>query len=175
MGFLLWHGLRDSALRHPDRPAVEWRKESLSYRELDESSDAIAATLAAAGIGPGHRVGLYTLKNHRSVAAILGISKAGVAYVPIDPHAPPARAAYILGDCAVSAVVATADRLASLASHRAELPSLALALVSDAAKGPESFVRMCGWDELESGDGRVRGAAVETDPAYLLYLSLIHI
>ena len=100
MSFLLWHGLRDSARQYPERTAIEWRDRSLTYREVDELSNAIAAVLAAAGIGPGHRVGLYTPKTDRSIVAMLGISKAGAAYVPVDPHAPPLRAAYILGDCA---------------------------------------------------------------------------
>jgi len=171
MSFLLWHGFRDSVKVHPDRPAVEWRKESLTYRQLDELSDAVAATLVAAGIGPGHRVGLYTQKNHRSVAAILGISKAGAAYVPVDPQAPPLRAAYILGNCAVSAVVATRARLEALAEHQAELPSLELAIVSDGPGGGEGWVRERGWEELEAGPRRDWVPAVETDPAYLLYTS----
>jgi amino acid adenylation domain-containing protein len=171
MSFLLWHGLRDSVKLHPDRPAVEWRKESLSYRQLDELSDAVATALVEAGIGPGHRVGLYTLKNHRAVAAILGISKAGAAYVPVDPQAPPLRAAYILGNCGVSAVVATGDRLASLAEHKAELTSVKLAIVSDGKTSGGGWVKERSWDTLKAGQNRNWVPAVETDPAYLLYTS----
>ena len=171
MTYLLWHGFRDSVAAHPDRVAVEWRKESLTYRQLDAASDAVAATLASAGIGPGHRVALYTPKTHRSVAAILGISKSGAAYVPVDPHAPPLRAAYILGDCAVTAVVASGDRLEALAEHRDQMPSLRLAIVPDGVPEGDAWVERCDWDGLAPGSERDRQAAVETDPAYLLYTS----
>jgi amino acid adenylation domain-containing protein len=172
MSFLLWHGLRDSVRAHPNRIAVEWRNETLTYRQLDELSDAVASTLIEAGIGPGHRVGLYQPKTHRSIAAMLGISKAGAAYVPVDPHAPPLRAAYILGDCAVSAVVASADRLDSLAEHRADLPSVKLAIVSDGgSSGRDSWLDRRAWEGLKAVPGRTWRPAVETDPAYLLYTS----
>ena len=57
------------------------------------------------GIGSGDRVGLYLHKSIDGVAAILGILQCGAAYVPVDPLAPVSRAAYILADCAVRAVI----------------------------------------------------------------------
>lgn len=171
MSFLLWHGFRDSVRTYPDRPAVQWRSERLSYRELDEISNAIAMTLMAHGIGRGHRVGLYTPKSHRSVAAMLGISKAGAAYVPVDPHAPSLRASYILGDCAVSAVVGSGERLTGLHEHRAALPTLQLAIVTDdaAVVAPPWTIRT--WSALAPTTAGDWPAGVETDPAYLLYTS----
>jgi acyl-CoA synthetase (AMP-forming)/AMP-acid ligase II len=50
-------------------------------------------------------VGIYLPKSIDSVASIFGILKAGAAYVPVDPTAPVARNAYIVGNCSVSAVV----------------------------------------------------------------------
>src|SRR5262245_28747137 len=149
MSFLLWHGLRHSAKAFPDRPAVEWRNDTLTYRELDALSDAVAATLSTAGIGRGHRVGLYMPKTHKSLVAMLGISKAGAAYVPIDPHGPARRAAYILGDCAVSAVVASSDHLESLHEHSATLSSLKLAIVVDRdASSRGGWVEQLAWQDL---------------------------
>lgn len=174
MTFLLWHGFRDSAVAHPERAAVEWRGEVLTYHELDELSNALAALLVDAGIGPGHRVGLYAPKTHLSLVAMLGISKAGAAYVPIDPHAPPLRAAYILGNCAVSAVVTDGERLHALAEHVSTLPSLHLAIAAGTeATGallPE-WVRTVPWQDLAPCGPRTWPAAVECDPAYLLYTS----
>lgn len=173
MAFLLWHGLRDSVRRHPDRVAVEWRAERLTYAELDARSDAVAARLRAAGIGPGHRVGMYALKTHRSIIAMLGISKSGAAYVPIDPHAPTARTAFILGDCAVSAVFASADRLEALHEHREALPALRLAILMDEAEAPRgsSWLDVTRLTALPDAEGPQGVAATETDPAYLLYTS----
>lgn len=173
MAFLLWHGLRDNVCRHPDRPAVEWRGESLTYRELDERSDAVASALRRAGVGPGHRVGLYAPKTHLSVIAILGISKAGAAYVPVDPHAPALRAAFILADCAVSAIVVSAERLEALAQHRDSLPALNTALLTDAAPtaAAAGWVATMRLTDIPPAVDAPGSSAVETDPAYLLYTS----
>jgi len=173
MSFLLWHGLRDSVKRHPDRIAVEWRNEQLTYRQLDELSNAVAASLLDAGIGPGHRVGLFAPKTHKSVVAMIGISKTGAAYVPVDPHAPATRAAFILGNCSVSAIVASSDRIAALGEHRSDVPSLKLALVTDQGADPtaDAWVRSIGWDTLIPSGPRTWPEATETDPAYLLYTS----
>lgn len=171
MGYLLWHGVRDSVKKHPDRTAIEWRNDKLTYRELDALSDAIAATLTDAGIGRGHRVALYSPKTHRNVAAMIGISKAGAAYVPIDPHAPPLRAAYIMGDCAVSAVVASSEGLKNLGEHRADLPSLKLAIVTDEGASDAGWTTTKRWADLEPSQRGGWPAGVETDPAYLLYTS----
>jgi acyl-CoA synthetase (AMP-forming)/AMP-acid ligase II len=65
-------------------------------------------------------------KSIDAVASIFGILKAGAAYVPVDPGAPPARNAYILSDCSVRAIVIEnqfVDRLSAEFSGQNELPS----------------------------------------------------
>jgi amino acid adenylation domain-containing protein len=171
MSFLLWHGLRDSALLHPDRPAVEWRRETLTYRQLDERSNGFASMLLRNGIGRGHRLGLFAPKSHLSVVAMLGTLKAGATYVPVDPHAPALRAGFILGNCGVSAIVTTADRLAALREHRASLGALRIAILNEPPEDDLSWVETALWDNIGAGSGREWPAAIETDPAYLLYTS----
>lgn len=88
--------------RHSRRTAiVEPGKGEVSYAQLDALSDRLRDRLVALGVRPGDRVGLYLRKSIDSVAGIYGALKAGAAYVPVDPGAPPARDAYILADCAV--------------------------------------------------------------------------
>jgi len=101
MTYLLQHYLAESVARDPHRPAVQWRDIVLSYGELDDLSTRLAILLAQEGIGPGTRVGMYLPKSHKAVVTMLAVLKAGAAYVPVDPNAPAARAAYILRDCAV--------------------------------------------------------------------------
>ncbi|MGE3507407.1 MAG: amino acid adenylation domain-containing protein [Vicinamibacterales bacterium] len=171
MSYLLWHGLRDSAKRVPERPAIEWRGESLTYRQLDALSNGVATMLLRAGISRGHRVAIFAPKTHLNVVAMVGASKAGATYVPIDPHAPAARAAYIMEDCGVSAVFTTADRLTSLTEHRASLPALALAVLTGAADSQPEWPRTLTWREIVPSETASWPAAIETDPAYLLYTS----
>src|SRR5687767_8546395 len=101
MTFLLGQYLAESVARYPDRPAVAWRDTVLTYRELDDITSRLAVVLREHGLGRGDRIGFYLPKTHKAVIAMLASLKAGVTYVPIDPHAPAPRAALILGDCAV--------------------------------------------------------------------------
>lgn len=178
MGYLLWHYVAENARRYPSNLAIVSRDNRLTYGELHEHSDRLAARLAAEGIGSGHRVALYLPKSHKSVIAILGILKTGAAYVPVDPTAPGRRAGFILADCAVSGLVTTGQHLARLAEMPAALKSIRLILVTDDSTDERSPAidfegSIHGWDELESqGASAVPSpSAIETDPAYLLYTS----
>jgi len=76
----------DCAQREPDREAVVFRNESISYRELNERSNQLAHWLLspAVGVDRQDRIGVYLDKSHLGVIATFAIWKAGAAYVPID-------------------------------------------------------------------------------------------
>lgn len=98
--------LEDSARRFPDRTAIEDEAgQVLTYRELDNRASQLCSTLTRHGVGPGDRVGIWIPKSLDSVTGIFGVLKAGAAYVPVDPAAPPQRTAYIFGNCAVKAIL----------------------------------------------------------------------
>src|SRR5688572_8900956 len=91
---------------YPERTAVEEPGHgSVTYRELAILSDRLRDRLSAFGVRPGDRVGIYMRKSIDAVASIFGILKAGAAYTPVDPGAPPARNAYIMNNCAVKVVI----------------------------------------------------------------------
>lgn len=73
-------------------------KTSLTYLQLDDWANKIAAVLQQKGIRPWTRVGLMIERSPEMLAGVYGILKAGGAYVPIDPTYPPERIAYILED-----------------------------------------------------------------------------
>jgi amino acid adenylation domain-containing protein len=99
--------LIDAAARQwPERIAVEDLPDGrLTYRELDVLSRRVQRKLRELGVRRGDRVGIYMRKSIDALAAILGLLRAGAAYVPVDASAPPARAAYILADCGVRVIV----------------------------------------------------------------------
>ncbi|MFZ2755013.1 MAG: amino acid adenylation domain-containing protein [Lysobacteraceae bacterium] len=100
--------------RTPDATAVVQGDVALTYRELDVLASNIACSLAAQGLGPGAAVGLYLERTPHMIAALLGVLKAGAAYVPMDPKFPPERIGYMLEDSAAPVVIAhrrIADRL----------------------------------------------------------------
>jgi len=101
------HYLLDNSARSlPEHVAVvEPGRATIDYSDLAILSDCVRDRLVHLGVHPGDRVGIYLRKSIDAVAAIFGALKAGAAYVPVDPFAPPARNAYVLKDCSVRTVV----------------------------------------------------------------------
>jgi amino acid adenylation domain-containing protein len=89
----------EQAARTPDLPAVSFEGSTMTYRELTALSNAIAAHVHRAA-GSGAIVGLFVERSLHTVAALLGIMRAGCAYVPLDPANPPRRLAHMLRDAA---------------------------------------------------------------------------
>jgi amino acid adenylation domain-containing protein len=146
----------------------------LTYAELDRLSLRIARALADAGIGRGDRVGLCLPKSERAVAAMLGASRAGAAYVPVDPAAPAVRGAFILRDCAVRALVTTSRKLKEYRDELAGIASIALIIIADdlADAAETGDIPAIAWTALpEPRAVKAATLAIETDPAYLLYTS----
>ncbi|HET9379948.1 MAG TPA: amino acid adenylation domain-containing protein [Streptomyces sp.] len=97
------------AATHPDRIAVATGERRLTYGALRDSADAIAARLVAAGVTPGDRVAVALQRGPELAAALLGVLRAGAAYVPLDPAHPAARLRLVLTDAAPRALLTTRD------------------------------------------------------------------
>lgn len=85
----------------PNAVAVVFENEQLTYRELNQKANQLAHHLQSLGIGPQTKVGLCVERSIEMVVGILGILKAGAAYVPIDPNYPQQRLEFILADAHV--------------------------------------------------------------------------
>ncbi|MEU7559125.1 non-ribosomal peptide synthetase [Streptomyces eurythermus] len=90
--------VRHRAARVPDRTAVVSGPVTLSYAELDRRADGLAARLAGRGVRPGDRVGVHVERSADLVVALLGVLRAGAAYLPLDPALPAARLAGYAAD-----------------------------------------------------------------------------
>ncbi|KAA6459460.1 amino acid adenylation domain-containing protein [Bacillus cereus] len=84
--------------RNPDKLAVVYKENQLTYKELDMKSDQIASYLLSNGIAPNDLVGIMLDRSTDLIASILGILKSGAAYVPIDPSYPSDRIMHIIVD-----------------------------------------------------------------------------
>ncbi|GAA0268256.1 amino acid adenylation domain-containing protein [Cryptosporangium japonicum] len=82
----------------PHAPALVCDGRTLSYRELDRRSTGLADALRARGAGPGQVVALECGRSVELVVGVLGVLKAGAAYLPLDPAQPPARRAAMRED-----------------------------------------------------------------------------
>src|SRR6185503_232902 len=94
--------------RTPDAIAVVCGDDRLSFHELDARANQLAHYLRARGVGAEHRVALALERGVPMIIAILGVLKAGGAYLPLDPSCPPDRIAYLLDDARPSHVLTQA-------------------------------------------------------------------
>jgi non-ribosomal peptide synthetase-like protein len=140
--------------RLPHKIALSEGKQKLTYGELDRKSNQVAHILHQAGIGPRDFVGLWMKRSLDLHIALLGILKAGAAYIPFDAEAPPERISTSLQDCGAKVLIAHQELLEGGLTWAG--PSLAWEelLTAHASKKP-----------LEALD------AMPDDPAYAIYTS----
>lgn len=96
----------DQAARVPERTAVTAGPSSLTYGQLAEAADALAARLAAAGIRPGDRVGVALPRTPDLIVTLLAVLRTGAAYVPLDPEYPAERLSFMAADAGIRLLVA---------------------------------------------------------------------
>jgi non-ribosomal peptide synthetase-like protein len=92
--------------RHAGRVAIDAADAVLTYAQLLDAADRVAGELRDAGVGPGDRVGVRLQSGSSSLyVGILGVLRAGAAYVPVDADDPPARAETIWESAEVCGVL----------------------------------------------------------------------
>ncbi|WP_405845803.1 non-ribosomal peptide synthetase [Streptomyces sp. NBC_01518] len=96
---------RSTVARHPRQNAVSDDEQSLTYEELDRRSDALAAHLARRGVGREDRVVVHRPRSCEVFVALLGILKAGAAYVAVDIRYPDRRRDLMIRRSGAKAVV----------------------------------------------------------------------
>ncbi|MCS7483565.1 amino acid adenylation domain-containing protein [Umezawaea endophytica] len=158
------------ALATPAATALVVAAEELSYAELNVRANRIAHLLIADGIGPGDVVGLAFPRSVDLVASLLGVLKAGAAYLPIELDHPAERIAYLVGDAKPALVLAGADapvigvpvvRVDTQATRRSLALSRAVDPV-DADRTRPLDVRDAAYVIYTSGStGRPKGVVVE--------------
>src|ERR687894_413751 len=112
--FTLHDLLRNSVERDPDKLAIVDGGAEYTYGDLDRQSNALSAALQEAGVENGDRVGVYMEKSWEAIVAMLAASRAGAAYVNINPLFKPPQVAYVARDCDVRAMIGDSARLDDL-------------------------------------------------------------
>jgi amino acid adenylation domain-containing protein/non-ribosomal peptide synthase protein (TIGR01720 family) len=142
----------------PDAVAVVHKGHRLTYRELDARANQLARRLRRLGVGPDVLVGLCVERSLDMIVAVLGIVKAGGAYLTLDPEYPAERLAFMLADSGAPVVV-TED---ALAGH----------FVVDAHAAP-TILRLDGErDEIaREDDGAIEEVGSAENLAYVIFTS----
>ena len=117
--------------RTPEATAVSDDAGRLAYRELDALANRIAGRLVAAGIAPRARIALATGRRATTVAAMIGVWRAGCAYVPLDVTMPPARLRRILARADVAAIVVDRESRAVLEADQPRVLELDALIAAD--------------------------------------------
>jgi amino acid adenylation domain-containing protein len=112
---LIHHAVERHAAAAPHAVAAEHRGATLTYGELNRYANALAARLAHEGVRPGDHVGLFVRRSLPMLVGLLGILKAGAAYVPQDIGlAPPAQLAHVVRAAATRVVLTQRAHLARI-------------------------------------------------------------
>jgi amino acid adenylation domain-containing protein len=145
--------VRAQALKTPDKIAVVFGTKALTYAEVDAQSNRLAQALRDRGAGPETVVGLYMQRSPQLIIGLLGIMKAGGAYLPLDPAWPSQRLEFLLND--------------------AEVPILLTEREWDGTI-PQASAKILFIDELEVHGGAMPEGTLEPgcdDLAYMIYTS----
>jgi amino acid adenylation domain-containing protein len=114
------------AARTPHAPAVVCGEETWTYGELDAAASRLAWYLIGLGAGPERVVALAVDRSPLMVTAVLGVLKAGAAYLPLDLAYPAARTGFMLADARPVLLVTTAEAAAGLPAGDGAVPQVVL-------------------------------------------------
>ncbi|MGD1704143.1 non-ribosomal peptide synthetase [Dapis sp. BLCC M229] len=119
------HQLFESQVeKTPDAIAVIFGEEKLTYSELNNKANKLAHYLQKLGVKPEAHLGICVERSLEMVVGLLGILKAGAAYVPLDPNYPSERLAYMISDSQLSVLLTQESLLTSLPEDQAQVVCL---------------------------------------------------
>jgi long-chain acyl-CoA synthetase len=168
MSFNLAVILTETARSAPNRPAAVYDGGQLTYSELDQASDRLAAALAAAGVAPGERVALQLPNIPQFLISYFGILKAGAVVVPLNVMLRAPEVAFHLGDSGAVVLITWAGVLAEAAkgAEAAGLDQVYAVGHADETGGAVPFERL-----LDAAPLREMVARQPEDTAVIVYTS----
>ncbi|MBX3301079.1 MAG: amino acid adenylation domain-containing protein [Nitrospira sp.] len=158
--------VEEQAHQTPDAIAIRFLDQTVTYQDMDERADVLAGSLRAMGVGPDVMVGLCVERSPAMIIGMLGILKAGAAYVPIDPEYPEARIALMVNDAGMKVLLAQQHLLGALphshasvlcVDHHGRLLSEKLPRLNGQAGWPDQLAYVI---YTSGSSGRPKGVAV---------------
>lgn len=169
----VWALIEEQAHLHPGRTAIVDGETEIAYERLAKRASAIAGELEDRGVEPGSLIGVCMSRTWELVAALVGVLRAGCAYVPLDPAYPRERVRYMLEHAGVAAAIVDHEAMARLCEGVPELLRLDEVgeRTADGLAGPAA--QDLAYVLYTSGStGRPKGVAVEHRSVVALTRSL---
>ncbi|MGW7052794.1 amino acid adenylation domain-containing protein [Streptomyces sp. NPDC054887] len=146
--------IAQQTVRTPHATAVEDAQGAMTYAQLDRRANGVARLLRERGVGPEARVAVCLPRGRELLAALLGVWKAGAAYVPLDAGHPAERVAWMIADSGVRTVLTVSASAAALAGAV-----------------PEDVVLLDAPTTADDADAGTGAEPVAADPGYAAYLT----
>ncbi|MEM9775055.1 MAG: amino acid adenylation domain-containing protein [Chloroflexota bacterium] len=160
--------IKKSVQDAPQQTAFKFDDNQLSYAELWSKMNQLARALQYNGVKRGDRVGIYLHKSLESMISVFGILQAGAAYVPIDPHLPLDRLAFILEDCGIQHLISQPSKSSNI-STVADQTKLKCVI---GAGNLHNVTTCLSWSDVYRLDNsEVKNRLMEQDIAYIMYTS----
>ena len=158
----IWGLIEKRARAHPERTAIIDGETRIDYERLTARASAIAGELAARGVEPGSLVGVCMSRTWELVATLVGVLRAGCAYVPLDPQYPRERVRYMLEHARAAVAIVDGEKTAELCDGVPKLVRLNAVRPWTPEKLAGPSARDLAYVIYTSGStGRPKGVAVE--------------
>lgn len=173
MSELLHQRLLAAAARTPNAEALAHGAAVLSYAELAQQVECMAATLFEHGVGRGARIAVFLEKRFENVVAMFGAAAAGAVFVPINPLLRAEQVAHILNDCGAAVLVTSDARLDMLQDALAACPALhtIFLLAQPAAPSCHGAALLSLPEAMAAAPSRAPHRVIDADMAAILYTS----
>ncbi|HEX6270322.1 MAG TPA: amino acid adenylation domain-containing protein [Anaerolineales bacterium] len=113
--------IEDQVKRTPDAIAAQFEDKNLTYQELNSRADQLAQMLISQGVKPGSLIGIFVNRSIEMLVGLLGVLKAGGAYLPLDPSFPAERLAFMFEDSGASIILTQQSLLSRLPENTARV------------------------------------------------------
>jgi long-chain acyl-CoA synthetase len=166
--------LEQSAERSPEKVALVFDDQRLTYAEIEAQANRLANGLTANGLGRGDRVALYLPNSIELVVGIFAVLKAGGVFVVVNHTTKPDKLAYILENAGCSALMTWPARLDLARQMLAQVPSIGFVITTAAGGQPATAGdRVLDYAEIQARypDTRPPRRGIDLDLACLIYTS----
>ena len=170
MASLLHHIVDRSAERVPENAAFRFDGVSLSYTDLVQRANGLAASLRSYGVQIGDRIGLLLPKSLEMPVAVFACLKAGAVVVPLDAQSPPGRLSAMIADADIRCLIASTQQM-PLISKLVNGQSADIHLVIGPERCGEIRCNTLAWRELPAVEESPPIELEEGSPAYMLFTS----